>query len=150
VKITGVWKPTHGRENYNAIMETITASGRFRPTEIQEINICRMYLQVFFTSDIANNIGKNVEPWVLKGKRQSTRKSIWEWPVQKRPIAWREWKQAITELFAQDGSVLQPLGNWYVEDHIKQEWYMDVRAHEIWHHTNNKWIRHQAQNIGRL
>jgi hypothetical protein len=34
VKITGLWNPKYGRENDNAIMETITASGRFRPAEI--------------------------------------------------------------------------------------------------------------------
>jgi hypothetical protein len=87
VKITGMWKPTHGRENDNAIMETIMASGRFRPAEMREINRCRLYLQVFFTSDIADNSGKNLEPWVLKGQRQFTRKRIWEWewPVQQRP-----------------------------------------------------------------
>jgi hypothetical protein len=27
---------------------------------------------------------------------------------------------------------------------------MDGRAQEIWHQTDNKWIRHQSQNIGRL
>jgi hypothetical protein len=81
VKITGLWKPTHGRENDNAIMETITAYGSFRPVEIREINRCRLYLQVFFTSDITDNSGKNLEPWVLKGQIQSTHKSTWEWPV---------------------------------------------------------------------
>jgi hypothetical protein len=69
VKITGLWKPTHGRDNDNAIMETITASGRFIPVDIREINICRLYLQVFFTSDITENSGKNLEPSVLKGQR---------------------------------------------------------------------------------
>jgi hypothetical protein len=54
------------------------------------------------------------------------------------------------ELFAQDGNMLQPLGAWYVKHHIKQEWYLDARAQEIRHQTNNKWIRHQAQNIGCL
>jgi hypothetical protein len=61
VKITGLWKPKYGRENDNAIMETITASGMFRPVEIQEINKCRLYLQAFFTSDIADNRGKTLE-----------------------------------------------------------------------------------------
>jgi hypothetical protein len=91
VEITGLWKPTHGRENDNAIMETITASGRFIPVEIQEIDRCRLYLQVFFTSDITENIGKNLEPWVLKGQRQSTHKITREWPVQQRPTAWKAW-----------------------------------------------------------
>jgi hypothetical protein len=58
VKITGLWKPTHGREKDNSIMEKITASGRFRPAQIREINRCRLYLQVLFTSDIADNSGK--------------------------------------------------------------------------------------------
>jgi hypothetical protein len=70
VKITGLWKPKYGRENDNAIMETITASGMFRPVEIREINICRLYLQVFYTSDIADNSGKTLEPWVMKGKNR--------------------------------------------------------------------------------
>jgi hypothetical protein len=77
---------------------------------------------VFFTSDITDNSGKNLEPWVLKGKRQSMRKSTWEWPVQQRPTAWKARKQAIMDFFAQDGSILQPLGAWYVEHHTKQEW----------------------------
>jgi hypothetical protein len=150
VKITGMWKPIHGRENHNAIMETITESGRFRPADIQEINRCRLYLQVFFTSDIADNSGKNLKPWALKGQRHGTRKSIWEWPIQQRLIAWKAWKQAITEVFAHDGNMLQPLGKWYVSHHTNQEWYLDVRAQELWHQTNKKWIRHQAQNIGQL
>jgi hypothetical protein len=145
-----MWKPNYGRENDNASMETITASRMFRPVEIREINKCRLYLQVFFTSYIADNSGRTLESWVMKGKRQSTRKSIWEWPVQQRPTAWKAWKQAITELFAQDGSMLQTLGAWYVEHHTKQEWYLDTRAQKLWHQTNDKWTRHQSQNIGRL
>jgi hypothetical protein len=47
VKTTGLLKPKYGRENDNAIMEKITASGRFIPVEIREINRCRLYLQVF-------------------------------------------------------------------------------------------------------
>jgi hypothetical protein len=150
VKITGMCKPKHGREKDNSIMEKITASGRFRPEEIREINRCRLHLQVFFTSDIADNNSKKLEPWVLKGKIQSTRKSILEWTVQKIPTSWKAWTQVITELLAHDGSMLQPLGHWYLEHHTKQEWYLDARAQDIWHQTNNKWIQNQRQNIGQL
>jgi hypothetical protein len=96
VKITWLWKPTYGRENDNAIMETITESRRFIPVEIGEINRFRMYLQVLFTSDSIDNINNNLEHWVLKGQVQSTRKSTWEWPVQQRPTSWKSRKQAIT------------------------------------------------------
>jgi hypothetical protein len=67
---------------------------------------------VFYTSDIADDSKKTLEPWVMRGQKQSAHKSIWEWPVQQRPTAWKAWKQAIMELFAQDGSMLQPLGAW--------------------------------------
>jgi hypothetical protein len=70
VKVTGIWKPTHGIDKDSAIMGTITASGMFKPAEIREINICRLYLQVFFTSDIAENSVKNLEPWVMKGQTE--------------------------------------------------------------------------------
>jgi hypothetical protein len=128
VKVTGMCKLTHGRDKDSVIMDTITASRRFKPAEIREINRCRLYLQVFFTSDIAVNSGKNLEPWVLKGQRQITRKSIWEWTVQQRPISWKAWTQECMELFTQGGIMLQPLGHWYVEHHTKQEWYVDARA----------------------
>jgi hypothetical protein len=65
-------------------------------------------------------------------------------------MSWKAWKQAITELFAQDSSLLQPLGHWYVEHSTKQEWYLDASAQAIWHQTDNKWIRHQAQNIRQM
>jgi hypothetical protein len=150
VKVTGLWKPKYGRENDYAIMETLTVPGRFLPVEIREINRCRLYLQVFYTSDMADNSGKTLEPWVMKGQRQSTRKSIWEWPVQERPIAWKAWKQAITELSAQDGGMIQTLGTRFVEHHTKQEWYLDTRAQELWHQTNDKWTGHQTPNIIQL
>jgi hypothetical protein len=35
VKITGLWKLKYGKENDNAIMERITASGMFIPVEIR-------------------------------------------------------------------------------------------------------------------
>jgi hypothetical protein len=145
-----MWKPTHGRENDKSIMEIIKASRMFKPVDIRDINRCRLYLQVFFTSDITDNIGKNLEPWVLKRQRQSTQKITWDWPVQQRPTTWNARKQVIMELLAQDGSILQPLGAWYVEHHKMKEWYLDTRAQELWHQKNNKWIRHQAQKIGRL
>jgi hypothetical protein len=46
--------------------------------------------------------------------------------------------------------MLQTLGACYVEHHTKQEWYLEMRAQELWHQKNDKLTRHQAQNIGRL
>jgi hypothetical protein len=37
-----------------------------------------------------------------------------------------------------------------LNSHTMAEWYLDTKAKELWHQTNDKWTRHQAQNIGRL
>jgi hypothetical protein len=99
VKLTGFWKLTHIRVNDSMIMEIPTASGLFKPTVILAINRCRLYLQVFFTSDIAGNRGKNLEPHMLKGQRQNNRRRKWGWSVHQQPTLWK-WKHAINDLFA--------------------------------------------------
>jgi hypothetical protein len=46
-------------------MERLVASGRFSGKELQQINYCRIYLQVFFTSAIANVKGTEVEVMIF-------------------------------------------------------------------------------------
>jgi hypothetical protein len=58
------------------------------------INRYILYLQVFYTSDIADNSVNNLEHWVLKGQKQTNHQSKWEWSV---------------ELFTQEGHIIQPL-----------------------------------------
>jgi hypothetical protein len=69
VEINGLWEPKENRKSDLAIMERLLASGRFSGKELQQINYCRIYLQVFFMSDIANVKGTEVEEWARKGKR---------------------------------------------------------------------------------
>jgi hypothetical protein len=54
VEINGLWEPKENRKSDLAIIERLVASGRFSGKELQQINYCRIYLQVFFMSDIAN------------------------------------------------------------------------------------------------
>jgi hypothetical protein len=69
VEINGIWVPKENRKSDLAIMERLVASGRFSGKELKQINYCRIYLQVFFMSDIANVKGTEVEEWARKGKR---------------------------------------------------------------------------------
>jgi hypothetical protein len=87
--MNGLWEPKENRKSDLAIMKRLVASGRFSGKELQQINYCRIYLQVFFMSDIANVKGTEVEERARKGKRQVGRKSEWEWPVQQRPVSWK-------------------------------------------------------------
>jgi hypothetical protein len=61
VEINGLWEPKENRKSDLEIMERLVASGRFSGKELQQINYCRINLQVFFISDIANVKGTEVE-----------------------------------------------------------------------------------------
>jgi hypothetical protein len=54
VEINGLWEPQENRKSDLTIMERLISSGRFTGKELQQINYCRIHLQVFFMSDIAN------------------------------------------------------------------------------------------------
>jgi hypothetical protein len=97
-------------------MESLIASGRFTNKELKEIKKCRIYLQVFYLSDITNVKGNKIEAWVGRGQKQAGRQSTWEWSVQQRPIELKVWKEAL-EYLAPDGDIGDPLGEWKYDHH---------------------------------
>jgi hypothetical protein len=85
-------------------MEALTETDEFSAKDLKEINPCRIYLWVFFISDISTYDGQRITDWARKGRRDGGRKSSWAWPVQQRPPSWKAWKLALNYL-AQDGCV---------------------------------------------
>jgi hypothetical protein len=130
-------------------MESLIASGRFTNKELKEISYCRIYLQVFYISDITNIKGKKIEAWAGRGQKQAGRQSTWEWPIQQRPTAWKSRKEAL-EYLASDGYIGYPLGEWNSDHHQIMEWYLDAQSSSLYHHVEGVWTRHEAMNIGRL
>jgi hypothetical protein len=49
-------------------METLTETEEFTATELKEINRCRIYLRVFYISDIASHYGQGIAEWAIKGR----------------------------------------------------------------------------------
>jgi hypothetical protein len=96
IQTTGTWKLLRGRKDDVAIME-VFANKKITAKEIKDINRCRIYLQVLYLSDITDIAGHHIEAWVIKAKRDGTRSSKWEWPIQQRPptAAWKVWNKAI-------------------------------------------------------
>jgi hypothetical protein len=149
VAVQQKWKPRLGRINDTAIMDCLAASNQFSREELQEINRCRIYLRVFFLSDITNIQGTLIDTWEISGKRQTTRTSAWSRPVQQRPTVWKAWKDTI-EFIAPERTVTPALGTWIKEHHQTQEWYYDAEDKIMFHHTNGQLEQQQAQHIGRL
>jgi hypothetical protein len=125
LEIDGLWKRTENRERDIVIMESLIASGRFKNKDLKEINYLRIYLQVFYLSDITNIKGNNIASWAVRGQKQSRRQSTWEWSVQQRPIAWKAWK-SVLEYLAPDNDIGDPLGEWKYDHHQIMEWYLDT------------------------
>ena len=72
------WTPERGR----TIMGTIRKEAR-DSEQMNEINICRLWLRVHYIKDIATMDGKKIHPGYLKGER--VRGSKWTWPRWKPP-----------------------------------------------------------------
>jgi hypothetical protein len=92
-------------------MEALNETEEFTAKELREINRCRIYLRVFYISDIASHDGKRITDWARKGRRDAGRKLSWARPVKHRPTSWKAWKLAL-EYLSPDGCVITQLGDW--------------------------------------
>jgi hypothetical protein len=109
LKINAEWKPLPNRKNDVAMMEALTETEEFTAKELKEINSCRIYLRVFYISDIATHDGHRITDGARKGRRYAGRKSSWAWPVQQRPTSSKAWKLALY--------VIPQLGDWFEQHH---------------------------------
>jgi hypothetical protein len=61
IETMGTCKPLRGRKGDVALME-VFANKNFTAKEMKDINRCRMYLQVFYLSDVTDIAGHHIEP----------------------------------------------------------------------------------------
>jgi hypothetical protein len=71
LEIIGLCKPEPQQTADKALMEMATSSELFTAPEMRELDICRIYLQVFFISDLVDIAGIHVEAWAAKGEEVS-------------------------------------------------------------------------------
>jgi hypothetical protein len=70
------WKPLPNRKNDLAVLEVLTETDEFSAKDLKEINRCRIYLRVFFISDISTYDGQQITDWARKGRRDGGRKEV--------------------------------------------------------------------------
>jgi hypothetical protein len=119
-------------------MEALTETEEFSAKHLKDINCCRIYLRVFYISDISTHNGQGLTYWARKGRSDGGRKSSWAWPVQQRPILWKAWKLALDYL-AKYGCVVPQLVHWLEQLHQQSEWYLDAEYNILYHHSNGTW-----------
>jgi hypothetical protein len=74
LKITVEWKPLPNCKNDVVMMEALTETEEFTATELKEIKPCRIYLRVFYISDIASHDEQGIADWTRKVRRDSGKK----------------------------------------------------------------------------
>jgi hypothetical protein len=57
------------------MMEALTRTEEFSAKDLKEINRCRIYLRVFYISNIAIHDGQGITDWTRKVRRDAGRKS---------------------------------------------------------------------------
>jgi hypothetical protein len=121
--------------------------------QMKDINRCRIYLQVFHTSDITDLAGNTIEDWAKQGKRQINRTSKWNWPVQKRPpaSACKNWAITLQGIASDDGDLYSSLGPWKATPltHQTTEWNLDATSLSLFRHHEGIWMNRRDINYGR-
>jgi hypothetical protein len=77
VAINSDWIPQPARIGDITIMEELRGSAIVNKRDLTDINRCRVYLRVFFLSDIVNIQGDTIEEWEITGERRNARRSTW-------------------------------------------------------------------------
>ena len=92
---------------------------------LQRINAVRLYLQLFYLSDMVTSSGKHISIEYLHPNHTRYRSSTLHWPYQSCPgrTAWKEWRAFIKKFFTSGNHRLfQPLGEWLDVKIRTQHW----------------------------
>ena len=69
-----------------------------KPRQLRSLNLCRLYLQVEYLSELCSLQGTYILPSVWRGCRPPSRSTL-QWPLQPRPQSWSLWRHSLATLF---------------------------------------------------
>jgi hypothetical protein len=131
IDIENQWLPSLSREHDSMTMD-LAITLNLSPTQLKEINSCRIYLQVLTLSNISVANGKSLTVEAQAGVRDQSRLSKHSWPNSKRPKQWGAW-----HLFLQHVStgvrLTQPLGRWLHTPHQQWTWFLEPEGRHALH-----------------
>jgi hypothetical protein len=134
-------------------MEVLTRYALVNKRYLAAINRCRIYLRVFFLSDIVNIQCDTIEEWEIIDERSNKRHSPWHWPVQQKPpcMMWNKWKAALIEVFTDKTTLSAPMGDWLdTQNHQECELWLSVQEKCIYRQINGEWSQYTQLNFGIL
>ncbi len=131
LEVENVWLPQPTCSNDTAIMDLATLYD-FSPAHLWHINLCRLFLQVFWLSDITTADGKTITHHVIIGFRDSSRTSQLHWPTHQCPKSWNTWNLFL-QYFSTGGHLTESLGTWLWPPHQIWQWFFDLVEDKVYH-----------------
>ena len=108
------------------LMDSVVSNPAFSPSQIRQVNYCRLYLQAHTLSDITMANGVCLDPAIMLGQRSllssHTKHHHFK---QDRPsnLAWTQWRRACLLWSNPAGFLHQPLGAWlHAPQQLRHDW----------------------------
>ena len=89
LSVHDMWTPTSKGQNNISIMSAfrniqIMSQGDteyITPSDMHELNACRLYLQVTMLSDITTDDNSSIHPWALTGESRNPTQLVYPWQI---------------------------------------------------------------------
>jgi hypothetical protein len=133
IKLDRHYIPALQRHGDEHIMDKVVDSGAFSTTQMQQINWCRLYLDVSTVSNLTTANGKFIDTAISQGHRTSLSGfSCWHKTNQAQPSSesWMQWNHVCRIWSHCDGSLFSPFTLWLVPGlQLRRSWpcYFDYQ-----------------------
>jgi hypothetical protein len=101
IKVTSLLPLSLTASNDEFIMEAAVSQGGHTDSDLRDINLVRLHLQVITLADITNRCGKQISLDAWNGKSLTDRSSTYSWPRQPHvvPRQLRSWRRFLRTTF---------------------------------------------------
>ena len=142
IEMSDVPIPKIQREHDFFLMSEFIHLG-FKKGDLELINQCRLYHQVFTAADIMVADGTRLDPIYTTNTRHPDRASSLQWPNQgcPSPKAWRKWNSALRHLL-RNNRLDCPLGRWTTRPHQEWSWVVRIEDKVLFHKHSTGWERY--------
>ena len=134
------------RTNDQVIMESVINLNVATPSELNQVNQCRLYLRAWSLADICTADGAFLRKDLMNGHQDKSTSQPLLWPEWGKPkrAAWTTWRQIISLVFTNGNSLRlkQPLQAWINFNFETWKWFLSEDQKKLYHHNDGQWQMH--------
>ena len=127
-------------------MELVTKSKLLDKSDLTWFNKCRMFLKIFFVSDIVSSYGTKLRADILDGKPNGKSHSNLLWSKWGKPpaTAWSIWRRTLRLIFTNSITLdlENKLGDWINFEYNTWEWFLSADNSKLYRCQGDQWTRY--------